>query len=166
MKRLILILFAVIFTASAIAQESRSDLLKQIAKHKGVSGHFALQRIVERDLANKLFNIMHPPITEDSKRRLQMMDVQAARERFLRASEDLFSSDELFDKWSDFFGKDFSNEELLQIIQYYESPVGKKDALKSQSSPIELHRWLEQERKNRIFPHLQKMLEEVKKAER
>jgi hypothetical protein len=127
-----LVLFAFCSVASAA---DRSEKIRELMEAQGLVEMFQHQLEVGRDFAQKRADQMldqalaglNPP--EDVKAKLR-----DAVHEFLQAARSPWTGQDIVDVWGKYYGSKFSDEELDQLVTYYRSPLGQKDAVASREA--------------------------------
>ena len=125
-------LFAVCAAASAA---DRSEKVRELMEAQGLVQMFEqqLQASHERSwtLANqmmeKMLSNLNPPPDFQAKFRDAAGD-------FIKAAQAPWTGQDIVEVWAKYYGAKFSDEELDQLLKYYRSPLGQKDALASREA--------------------------------
>jgi len=56
----------------------------------------------------------------------------SAFNKLISETTNIFTAEEIVAQWSELYGKQFTDEEIEQLIKFYTSPLGKKDVQSSQ----------------------------------
>jgi len=64
--------------------------------------------------------------------------LRSALEDFMTALEPPWTAQDIVDVWAKAYGTHFTDQELDQLVEYYTSPLGKKDVMASQIALPEL----------------------------
>jgi hypothetical protein len=74
-----------------------------------------------------------------------------------------FQRDELAKMWSDAYGASFSDEELAQLLAFYQSPLGQKTVSLARSAMPKVMEKMQTELQPRLQPAIQRYTEQVRK---
>ncbi len=150
-------------SAPSTAQETRDVLAQEIAAAQGLEEMFEQQISAQRDAvksyASSLFDqaIVEAGGQSNAKQR-------ATFERFLANVSTLFTSKEITAAWTAAYGKDLSEQELRDVLQYYQSAIGKKDVASSKIAMGTFTTWFTQESEARTTPLLRDLVQEIRAA--
>ncbi len=89
---------------------------------------------------------------------------KAAFERYLAGVSTLFTAKEITDAWRAAYGKDLSEQELQEVLRYYQSPVGRKDVAASKRAMTTYTTWMTQTSQARSAPLLRTLVQEMQAA--
>ena len=154
-----------IATSSAIAQDERNALVQKIAAAQGLEEMFAQQIAAQRDstksYASKLFEqaIAEAGGQPNAKHK-------AAFERFVAKASTVFSPKEITAAWVGAYGKDLSDQELREVLKYYQSGIGQKDVAASKAAMVTYSTWINQEAQARVAPLLKVFVQELQAAQK
>lgn len=131
-----IILFISISTA--VSAGDRREQIKVLMEAQGLVEMFENQVKMAQAQGGKMgFQIMQQMLS-------QVNPNDKFKARFKAASEDLlkklilpFGKDEIITAWGDYYGKNFSDEEISQLIEFYTSPLGKKEVSTSKTALVE-----------------------------
>lgn len=157
-----ILLFA---TSSALAQDERNGLVQRVAAAQGLEEMFAQQIAAQRDsmkaYASKLFEqaIAEAGGQANAKHK-------AAFERFITKVSTVFSPKEITEAWVSAYGKDLSDQELQEVLKYYQSPIGQKDVAASKAAMVTYSTWINQESQTRVTPLLKSFVQELQAAQK
>ena len=106
----------------------RSEKLHELMELQGVaqtvdqqlqSSRERTQQMAHQTL-DKMLSTLNPP--EEFRRRFT-----EASDEFISAAQTPWSGQEVADTWTKYYGAQFSDKELDQLLKFYKSPLGKKD---------------------------------------
>lgn len=151
--------------SSSFAQDTRVELIDRISAAQGVTDMFeqqiAQQQKSLQGYGAKLFNDV---ITKNG----DQPDNQgkAVLERFVGRVSQMFSAKELSAKWIESYGTNLSTDDLREILKYYESPVGKRDAAASKAAMAVFSEWMANEGQTRATSLVTQLLKELQQIKR
>lgn len=146
-NRIIAVATAILIAAAAsnaVAQDARTALIQKIAVAQGLTEIFDEQLMQQREAikayAEKLFQ-------EAAAARGGQANPkeEAAFKKFAGRVGEMFSGKEVASEWVKYYGKDLTLQELRAILNYYESPVGRKDVAATKSAMPAFSSWMAQE---------------------
>lgn len=151
-------------SSPSFAQNERAALVQKIAAAQGLEEMFEQQIAAQRDsmksYASKLFE---QAITEVGGQ--PNAKQEAAFERFVAKAAALFSPKEITQAWIGAYGKELSDQELLDVLKYYQSPIGQKDVAATKTAMITYSTWINQESQARVTPLLKAFVLELQAAQ-
>lgn len=63
----------------------------------------------------------------------------AATQEMMQSLVGVFTAREIVSAWSRFYGEQFTDQEIEDLIKYYTSPLGRKDVASSQAAMVKLN---------------------------
>ena len=155
---------ALLFTSvPSFAQEARAALVQSIAAAQGLEEMFEQQIAAQRDSMksydSKLFDQAIAEAGGQSNAKQK-----AAIDRFVAKATTLFTSKEITAAWTAAYGKNLSDQELREVLQYYQSPIGQKDVGASKTAMVTYSTWINQESQARATPLLKVLVQELQAA--
>ena len=135
MLRAILILL--IFSATAAA-DSRTEKIEALMRAQGLLEMFQQQldmgqrqsEVEARSALDQMMSQLNP--TDEFRARFD-----AAFHKFIAAVSNPWSAQEIVSVWSGFYGDQFSDAELDELLQYYTSALGKKEVAASKLALVQ-----------------------------
>ena len=137
--------FAVILlllTASyAFADEaSKAAKLKELAKIQG------LHEIIEqqRSYSHEQVKLIAPKILQEAKtqfpglKKTTLTALENSYQKFLNATKPAWTTEEAVKAWSVYYGLHVTEDELDNILAFYRSPIGQKEA---EAAKIAIQQW-------------------------
>jgi hypothetical protein len=149
--------------SNATAQDARTVVVQKIAVAQGLTDLFdqqlAQQREATKGYATKVFEqaVAAGDGTANPKE-------QAAFEKLVARVGEIFSGKEVTAEWVAHYGKDLSLQDLQAILNYYESPIGRKDVAATKSAMPAFSSWMAQETQNRATALLKDFVAELQAA--
>jgi hypothetical protein len=142
MKRTICLL-ACLLSISAFAAD-RASTLKALMEAQGLVESFDQQKNASKEYSEKQANAMLTQMVsglnapeEFSKKLREAADV------FIKESASPWSTQQIVDMWTDFYGKKFSDKELTDLLKFYSSPLAQREVLASREAMMELTKKLQ-----------------------
>jgi hypothetical protein len=90
--------------------------------------------------------------------------IEAAYIHYIERCSSLWTADELVEIWSGRYGKNLTDDDLTQILAYYQSAIGKKDVAATQAATIGFTQTMMVQGKKRINDAISAMTAEFKEA--
>ena len=154
-----------ISTSSSFAQDTRVELIERISAAQGVTDMFE-QQIAQQQKSLQGYGakLMNDAAAHNGG---QPGDQdKAVFERFVGRAAGMFSAKELSAKWIENYGTNLSTDDLGEILKYYESPVGKRDAAASQAAMAAFSEWMANEAQTRTTALVSELLKELQQIRR
>ncbi len=124
-------LLAVILFVAAASQShaaDRNEKVKELMQAQGLVETFEQQlasgRVQGREQANQMLAQMLNGLNPEPKYRARFTE---AADEFIRALEPPWGAKEIVDIWSKYYGSQFTEAELDQLLAYYTSPLAQKE---------------------------------------
>jgi len=152
-------------STSSFAQTARAELVQRIAVAQGLEEMFEQQLAAQQESMKSYASKLFQQAVSDAGGQANAQQT-AAFERFVAKLAVLFSSKEITAAWTAAYGKDLSDQDLKQILKYYQSPIGKKDVSASKAAMIAYSGWINQEAQNRVTPILRSLVQELQATEK
>lgn len=169
MKNLRIALFFFIAAVSAasmpsFAQNKHAELIQRIAVSQGLLEIFEQQLVQQRDSMNGYATKLFDECVAESGGQANMK-AKTALEHFMAKVATIFSAAEITSAWTSAYGKDLSEQELQEILKYYESPIGRKDVAANKSAMVTFSTWMNQESLTRSTALLKEFAQELQAAQ-
>jgi hypothetical protein len=136
----------------AMAQSTRAELVQRIAVAQGLTDLIDQQLVQVREVARtnaaKLFD-QAVVAGQANPKELAVLHM------FLAKAADLVSANEIAAVWVTHYGQDLSLPELQGILNYYESPIGRKDSAAAKLAMPAFSSWMARELQARLTTMLQ-----------
>jgi hypothetical protein len=158
--RLLGALLAVAATG-AWAQDERQSLVRQILAAQGLEQSFELQMAQARQTFKGYGEQALARVSGGAPPDPRAV---AALERFLERSSRTFVVQEYIDQWARHYGAQLSDDELRQVLDYYQSPVGRKDVAATQVAMAAFSSWLSAESRSRTLALMAELGQELERA--
>jgi hypothetical protein len=163
---LITLVSSLVFASPAsFAQDTRAALVQRIAAAQGLEEMFEQQLAAQRDSMKSYASKLFEQALAESGGQASAKQ-KAAFERFVAKATTLFSSKEITAAWTAAYGKDLSDQELREVLKYYQSPIGQKDVASSKAAMITYSAWINQESQARSMPLLKTLVQELQPVKR
>jgi hypothetical protein len=122
---------------AAASAADRSEKIRELMEAQGLVETFQQQlkagrehtRKMADEMVGKVLSSLNPPVEFQVKFR------DAARD-FIVAAQAPWTARDIVEVWGKYYGAKFSDEELDQLLKYYRSPLGQKDALAAREALI------------------------------
>ena len=141
------------YCAVSHAQDEKTRLVQRIAAAQGLTEMFEQMIVQQKQLARQNADRLLEEATQQG-RTVPTEKVQAALTRLLDRIANIITPDEIVQAWATEYAKELSIQELDGILQYYESPVGRKDVAASKAALWRFTEWCAQRSQERIRPIL------------
>ena len=154
-----------ISASSSFAQDTRVELIDRISAAQGLNDMFE-QQIAQQQKSLQGYGakLINDAATHSGG---QTSDQdKAVFERFVGRAARMFSAKELSAKWIENYGTNLSTDDLREILKYYESPVGKRDAAASKAAMVSFSEWMANEGQTRSTALVADMLKELQQIKR
>ncbi|MCK5729342.1 MAG: DUF2059 domain-containing protein [Methylococcales bacterium] len=134
MKKIIILVFFAVYSMQAQA-DARTDKVETLMKTLGLVEMFE-QRIqmskvrneqIGKQAIKQILEGLNPPAEMQKKMTKTFL-------AYMKKVESPWTSDEIVKVWVKYYGANFSEKELDQLIQFYSSPLGKKDVNESKKA--------------------------------
>ena len=133
---------ALLLTASyAFADEaSKAAKLKELAKIQG------LHEIIEqqRSYSHEQVKLIAPKMLQEAKtqfpglKKTTLAALENSYQKFLNAAKPAWTTEEAVNAWGVYYGLHVTEDELDNILVFYKSPIGQKDA---EAAKIAMQQW-------------------------
>lgn len=154
-----------LLSASSFAQETRAELVQKIAAAQGLEEMFEQQISAQRDSFKSYASKIVEQAAAEAGGQINAKQL-AAFENFVAKVTTLFSPKEITATWTAAYGKNLSDQELREVLKYYQSPIGKKDVSASKAAMIAFSTWINHETQARVSPLLKTLVQEVRAAQK
>lgn len=154
-----------ISTSSSFAQDTRVELIDRISAAQGVTDMFE-QQIAQQQKSLQGYGakLINDAVIQNGG---QPSDQdKAVFERFVGRAARIFTAKELSAKWVENYGARLSTDDLREILKYYESPVGKRDAAANQAAMAAFSEWMANEAQTRTTALVSELLKELQQIRR
>jgi len=155
------LLLSCALAAHANAQDERTTLISRIVSAQGLMEMFDLQMSQQKETVQGYATQLFAKTMRDFGGQPTARQ-RAALERLAIRSAVIFSAQELVAAWSAQYGKELSLDDLLEILRYYESPVGRRDVAASKTAMSAFTQWVAQESQVRASVILADFASELK----
>lgn len=151
--------------SSVSAQETRTSLVEKIAVAQGLTEIFdqqlTQQREATKEYASKLFDQAITAAGGQANPK-----EKAALQKLVANAGEMFSGKEISAAWVAHYGKELSVQDLQAILNYYESPIGRKDVAANKLAMPAFSSWMTQESQTRATSLLKDFVAELQAARR
>ena len=135
MRSCIAVVMSVVCAAASAAD--RSEKIRELMEAQGLVETFEQQiqagrehtRKMADEMVGKVLSTLNPPPEFQAKFR------DATRD-FVEAAQSPWTARDIVEVWGKYYGAKFSDEELDQLLKYYRSPLGQKDAIASREALV------------------------------
>ncbi|MDT3721037.1 DUF2059 domain-containing protein [Pseudomonas oryzihabitans] len=137
-----MIVFTLAFQALA---ESKNEKIERLIEAQGLKEAWGQQLEQSKEYGLKFSAQINEQIlsqltpNEDFKQRFKV-----ANDNFVEASGALWTADKMVSLWAKYYGPEFSEKELDQLISFYSSPIGQKDLKVTKSSLKSMYTYFEE----------------------
>ena len=133
MRHLVLAL-SVLFSAQAFA-DAKSEKIENLMKALGLIETWT-QQIEQGKIYNRKVSsqIMDQIISQLNPNKEFQQKFKGASENFITKTESPWSPEKIVEVWAGYYGPEFTEAELGQLIEFYTSPLGQKDISVTRSS--------------------------------
>lgn len=134
LKKIIILVFFSVYSMQAQA-DARTDKVETLMKTLGLVEMFE-QRIqmskvrneqIGKQAIKQILEGLNPPAEMQKKMTKTFL-------AYMKKVESPWTSDKIVKVWVKYYGANFSEQELDQLIQFYSSPLGKKDVNESKKA--------------------------------
>lgn len=157
MRRMLLSMVLVIMSLPAVAA-NRAETLEALLDAQGIFDLWQRRLIIERaeneKLARQAMDQMLARIEPDQE---FMQQAKFAISNFLTKAQHPWTVQEIVDAWSKAYAKDFSDDELERLLDFYASELGQKEVSASQAAYLSVSQLFQQ----KAEPVRQQALEEL-----
>jgi hypothetical protein len=126
-KLKLVLMISAFFSYSAMADD-RSDKVKNLMEAQGLLSMFEQQltstKVQNEKMGEQIIQQILSQLNPNEKFQKQF---KAAFLTFLKKIEAPWSADEIVAVWSKYYGSQFSDKELDQLVDFYTSDIGKKE---------------------------------------
>lgn len=128
MFRILAICFlTIIFSTSAWADE-KSDKIKTLMETQGLLSAFEQQlemgKVQNKKMGEQVIEQIMTQLNPNPEFKARFT---SAFQGFIKKVSNQYTADQIVEVWAKYYGKEFSNEELDQLIEFYTSKIGKKE---------------------------------------
>ena len=135
----VLILGVVLVCSSAYAAD-REDKIKTLMEAQGllitIEQQLDLARVQNKEQAERFMDQVMSQLDPSPEFRSRFED---AFNKFIKAVEMPWGTDEIVEVWAKYYGEKFTDEELDQLIEFYSSKLGQKDAVASREALVQFN---------------------------
>lgn len=162
-----LFLVALLVSGVACADEAtRRDKIAEIIETQGLTQMLQQQmdqskasvNDIGRNIARKILAERGIPEGQQNPKLEQVF------RDYLERSTAMFSAKEIIDVWSTLYGNNFSEAELDQVLAYYKSSVGRKEAMANQVAMAGLGEFMKIQQKERVNALIGQLISDLKSA--
>jgi len=147
----------------AKAQDARASLVQRIAVAQGLTEMFEQQLSQQREATQAYVKKVYEQIIAQAGGTPNPREL-AALERFVARCAELFSAREVVAAWVSHYGQDLSIQDLQEILRYYESPTGRKDARATKAAFPAFSAWMAQQGEARSTALISDFIAELRAA--
>ena len=135
----VLILGVVLVCSSAYAAD-REDKIKTLMEAQGllitIEQQLDLARVQNKEQAERFMDQVMSQLDPSPEFQSRFED---AFNKFIKAVEMPWGTDEIVEVWAKYYGEKFTDEELDQLIEFYSSKLGQKDAVASREALVQFN---------------------------
>ena len=165
MRTAVLFLIALPLMAATAQAANRSETLSALMEAEGVTQAFDTARDMlrvqtkadaDKGMASLLTRLNATPEVVASLRK-------AYAEFIDSVTTGAFQKEDLARMWAEAYGASFSDDELTQLLAFYQSPLGQKTVASSRSAMPKVMEKMQSELQPRLQPAIQRYTEQVRK---
>lgn len=125
--RHLVIVFSIIFSSHVFA-DSKSKKIEDLMQTLGLVETWT-QQIEQGRIYNKRISsqILHQILSQLNPNEEFQKKFKEASDVFLKKTESPWSPEKVVEVWAGYYGPEFTEDELDQLIAFYNSPLGQKD---------------------------------------
>lgn len=124
--------------STVVNAKDRGEQIKTLMEAQGLVEMFENQvKIAEAQGGKMGYQIMQRMLSQVDPNDKFMSRFKAASDDLMKKLKLPFGANEIISAWGDYYGKKFSDDELNQLIEFYTSPLGKKEVLASRLAVVE-----------------------------
>ena len=128
--RVLLTTIAIILLASRSYADTRVDLIARLMKAQGIEEMFEQQiRYTEEKGTEQARRILDQYLSSFTPNEEYRKKFTQAYLRYQSSLMNKWSAKDFTSVWSGYFGRDFTDSELSELVDFYESPLGRKERL-------------------------------------
>ena len=132
-----------LFLGTANAQiDKRLNIVQQIVAAQGLTEMFDQQLELQKQSLQTEVSQLFNKILSDAGARPPNQKEQEALDRLSVRSREIFTGKEIVAVWASEYGKNLSDADLVGILNFYESKIGKSDVAASKSALNVLTVWM------------------------
>ena len=129
------VFYFLLLASSVCVADDRTEKVRTLMEAQGLVKMFE-QQMAEgklegqkqaQKMLDQLMSGLNPSKEFDKRLRL-------AFEEFMKALEPTWTAQDIVDVWAKAYGTHFTDQELDQLVEYYTSPLGKKDVMATQAA--------------------------------
>jgi hypothetical protein len=140
MRRLLLAAILML-TAPPAGAADRAETIEALLEAQGVYDLWQRRLIIERAeneaLAHRALEQILVRIDPDET---FMQQAEFAVSEFIAKAQNLWTVDEIVDAWGRIYARDFTDDELVRLLDFYASELGQKEVEASRAASLELTR--------------------------
>jgi len=135
----VLWLAVVLLCASTYAAD-REDKIKTLMEAQGllitIEQQLVLARVQNQEQAKRMMGQVMSQLnpSPEFQRRFE-----GAFNKFIKAVETPWGADEIVEVWGKYYGEKFTDEELDQLVEFYSSKLGQKDAIANREALVQFN---------------------------
>lgn len=148
---------------SVLAQDGRAELVQKIAAAQGLTEIFDQQLAQQRESTKGYAQKMFEEAIAAGGGQANPKEIAALDKLAMRAGE-MFSGREIAAAWVANYGQELSVQDLQAILNYYESPTGRKDVAANKAAMPAFTSWMAKEAQGRATSLLREFLSELQAA--
>ena len=141
------------YCAISNAQDETKELVQRIAAAQGLTEMFEQMIVQQKQIARQSADRLLEEAMRQG-RTVPTEKVRVALTRLIDRTANIITADEIVQAWASEYAKELSIQELTAILQYYQSPVGRKDIAASKAALWRFTEWCAQRSRERIGPIL------------
>ncbi len=162
MKNFFTIILLISISISVNADD-RSDKIKTLMEAQGLVEMFKNQlKLAEAQGGQMGFQIMRQMLAQVDPNDKFKSQFKAASEKLLKKLQLPWGENEIITAWGDYYGKNFSEDELEQLIEFYSSPLGKKEVSSTKLAILEFTKHFQKLSKPIFKSAMEEYVEELK----
>lgn len=116
----------------------RTEKIRELMEAQGLVEAFDQQikagREYTRQMADQMIDKMLSTLNPPAEFQAQFRD---ATRDFINAAQTPWTAQDIVDVWGKYYGAKFSDGELDELLKYYRSPLGQKDAVASREAMVQ-----------------------------
>jgi hypothetical protein len=135
MKKWLLVLLLVFTNSFA---DGREQKIQRLMDAQGLSATFEQQRTIARKQNHEQANHMIDQMLQNlNPNNVFKNRFKTAIEKFISATENSWTTKDIVSMWAQYYGSKFSDAELDDLLAFYESDLGKKEAIAGREALVD-----------------------------
>ncbi len=166
MRFVAVICFTLLLVTNVAVADTRAERLATLMEAEGVSAAFdAAREMVRQQTKADADKGMASLLTHlDASQQVMDQLHQAYSEFIDEVTKGAFRREDMVASWSDAYGANFSDDELTQLLAFYQSPLGIKTVAAARSSMPKVMEKMQAELQPRLRPAIKRYTEQVGKV--